>query len=101
LPEDEMPFIKTRIGKNAIDHSEHVNGTAIYKSWSLNQARGIIGDQSPSFDNNFTMLWETGWAGELDSSVMTCSYDNQTCYKVKTVPVIFSISAATGYKTGG
>ena len=30
-----------------------------------------------------------------------CSFDNQTCYKAKVVPVITSISASTGYTSGG
>jgi len=31
----------------------------------------------------------------------TCSYDNQTCYKLKTVPMISEIDFDSGYSTGG
>lgn len=47
------------------------------------------------------MLWETGFANTYDAKIMTCSYDNQTCYKVKSVPAIYDINANTGYITGG
>ena len=55
----------------------------------------------PALDNNITMLWETGFANTYDAKIMTCSYDNQTCYKVKSVPAIYDISANSGYVTGG
>ena len=31
----------------------------------------------------------------------TCSYDNSTCYKLKTVPMITDITYDQGYTTGG
>jgi len=36
-----------------------------------------------------------------DQEMTHCSFDNQTCYKAKTVPVIHTISSHTGYVTGG
>jgi hypothetical protein len=33
--------------------------------------------------------------------MITCSFDNSTCYKLKTVPVINSINAESGYTSGG
>lgn len=47
------------------------------------------------------MLWETGYADNQETENLHCSYDNSTCYQVKTVPVIFETSANTGYRTGG
>lgn len=47
------------------------------------------------------MLWETGYADNQELENLHCSYDNKTCYQVKTVPVIFETSSNSGYKTGG
>ena len=33
--------------------------------------------------------------------MLTCSYDNSTCYKVKAVAVINSIATTSGYTSGG
>jgi hypothetical protein len=33
--------------------------------------------------------------------MLTCSYDNSTCYKIKSVPVITDVSANSGYTSGG
>ena len=47
------------------------------------------------------MLWETGYADNQETENLHCSFDNSTCYQVKTVPVIFESSANAGYRTGG
>jgi hypothetical protein len=47
------------------------------------------------------MLWETGYADNQELETLHCSYDNATCYQVKTVPVIFETSSNSGYRTGG
>lgn len=101
LPSDELPFINTRIAGNMIDFEFNIDSETSFSSWSDNNAMGQVGDMTPAGDNNITMLWETGWATEHEASVQTCSFDNQTCYKVKSVPVIYEISANSGYKTGG
>ena len=47
------------------------------------------------------MLWETGASMIQPVEATHCTYDNQTCYQARTVPVIFNMSSNTGYKTGG
>ena len=101
LPSDELPFINSRIAGNMIDFEFNVDSETSFQSWNTNNALGQVGDMPPALDNNITMLWETGWASEHDASVQTCSYDNSTCYKIKTVPAIYEVSAHTGYRTGG
>jgi hypothetical protein len=32
---------------------------------------------------------------------LRCDYTNQTCYKAKILPVIYSVNATSGYTTGG
>jgi len=47
------------------------------------------------------MLWETGKANVIKQEATHCTFDNQTCYQAKSVPVIFDTSSNIGYKTGG
>ena len=47
------------------------------------------------------MLWETGQAETKHHKMLHCSYNNQTCYYAKTVPVIYGLSSNTGYISGG
>ena len=47
------------------------------------------------------MLWETGYAADAYQELSHCSYDNSSCYKVKAVPVIFDLSASSGFSNGG
>ena len=101
LASDELPFINTRVAGNMIDFEFNIDSETHFSGWSNNNALGQVGDMPPALDNNITMLWETGWATEHAASVETCSYDNKTCYKVKSVPVIYDISANSGYRTGG
>jgi hypothetical protein len=46
------------------------------------------------------MLWETGNT-MLHPQAKTCTYDMTDCYFTKTIPVIQSVSANSGYTTGG
>lgn len=47
------------------------------------------------------MMWETGKAHVLKQEATHCTYDNQTCYQARSVPVIFDTSSSIGYHTGG
>jgi len=47
------------------------------------------------------MKFVAGNAMHLDFSMTTCSYDNSTCYKTKSVARVNSVSAASGYTSGG
>jgi len=47
------------------------------------------------------MEWFTGANTEAPGEIWHCSYNNETCYRAKTVPVIYDISAHTGYTSGG
>lgn len=47
------------------------------------------------------MLWETGTSNVVKTEATHCTYDNQTCYEARSVPVIFNISSNIAYTTGG
>lgn len=45
--------------------------------------------------------FRVGYALHMDYSMIRCSYDNSTCYKAKALPKIDTLSALTGYSSGG
>ena len=101
LSSDEMPFINTKIGGSLMDFELDITAETTFTSYSRNKARGQVGELPISGAFNLTMQWETGQALVLTQEATHCSYDNSTCYQAKSVPVIFSTSANSGYKTGG
>jgi hypothetical protein len=101
LQDDEMYFINTKIAGNQIDFEFHVDSDTTFGQWQSNRVTGQVGDQLPEASQNLTMLWETGYADNQETENLHCSFDNSTCYQVKTVPVIFETSANSGYRTGG
>jgi len=98
--DDLMPFTNAKIGNAALDFSDDVNASTVYNNYNWNRARGVVTDQPNSNDSSVSMLWESGNA-LISPGAKTCSFDNTTCYKVKTVPVIKSVSQTQGYTTGG
>jgi len=101
LQSDEMQFINTKVAGYQIDFEFHVDSETTFSHWRSNRITGQVGDQLPEASQNLTMLWETGYADNQETENLHCSFDNSTCYQVKTVPVIFETSANSGYRTGG
>ena len=101
LASDDMPFINAKIGGVLIDFENSVDFDDSILDNRRQVVKGRVGDQSPAASHDISMLWETGKAEFMDQEVLHCSYDNQTCYKAKTVPVIFGTSSNSGFKTGG
>lgn len=66
-----------------------------------NRVIGQIGELPAGKAYNLSMQWETGKAAVQKVEATHCSYDNQTCFEAKSVPVIFSTSSNQGFKTGG
>ena len=66
-----------------------------------NRVIGQVGELPAGAAYNLSMQWETGKAHVQKVEATHCTYDNQTCFESKSVPVIFSTSSNEGYKTGG
>jgi len=101
LDSDELPFINTKVGGSLLDFEFSVDHETTYSGWSRNRARGQVGQLPVSSSNNITMQWEVGQAVVAEQEMTHCSYDNLTCYKSRTVPVVHNVSSHTGYITGG
>ena len=98
---DDKAFINAKIGGMNLDFEEYEDGYTWYNANSNYWLKGKVGELPANDDLNVTMLWETGLAHVPPVESLTCSFDNSTCYRAKSVPVIYEISSNTGYSTGG
>jgi hypothetical protein len=101
LDNDEMYFINAKLGASLLDFEFNVDYDTTFSAMNRNRVRGQVGELPAGKSYNISMMWETGKAFVLQQEATHCSYDNQTCYQARTVPVIFSTSSNIGYKTGG
>lgn len=93
VPDGQKQFIYAKVGGSLIDFDDFVTFEKTWSYWERNYATGIVGDQKPSKNHDIQMLWETGNAMQQAQEILHCSTDNSTCYKAKTVPVIFDVSS--------
>jgi len=89
------------IAGSKLDFENEVDETTTFNGWTNNRVRGQVGELPIGNNDSVKMLWETGYAMESHQELSHCSYDNSSCYKVKAVPVIFGLSATSGYSNGG
>lgn len=94
-------FINTKVGGSLLDFEFNVDNDSTYSSYYRNFARGKVGELPIGESYNITMQWETGQAFILKQESTHCSYDNQTCYQARAVPVIHETSSNIGYTSGG
>ena len=47
------------------------------------------------------MNWEVGASLVETVESVTCDINNKNCYRAKTIPAIFDLSARQGFTTGG
>ena len=95
-----MQFINVKVGGSLLDFEGTVTHETTYSSYNRNRARGQVGEL-PIGNHDVSMMWETGKAFVIDQEATHCNFDGSDCYQAKSVPVIFDISANSGYKTGG
>ena len=96
-----MPFINAKIGGAALDFEFMVDFDDSYSGYHRNRVRGQVGELPAGELYNISMLWEVGNSFVQPVEALHCTYDNNTCYQARSVPVIFDVSSNTGYTTGG
>lgn len=101
LETDEMQFVNAKVGPALLDFEFNVDYDDSSSKYHRNRVRGQVGELPAGEMYNVSMLWETGKSMVQKQEALHCSYDNQTCYQARSVPVIFSQSANSGYRTGG
>lgn len=100
LPRD-LPFVEARINNSTINFEDFHTEDDSLNAWTKNSVRGTVHEIKPSPSASVNMKFRVGNSLHDESQMYTCSIDNTTCYKVKVVPVIHSISESSGYTTGG
>jgi hypothetical protein len=97
----EFPWTEVRLNGYGVDFEGFVEEDTTLSAWNKNQVRGRMGAITPNASVDVSFRFRVGYAQHMDHTLLKCSYDNSTCYKVKAVAKIDSISASEGYKTGG
>ena len=99
-----MGFINAKIGGILLDFEETVeytDGFYGYGGIANIFVTGQVGEIAAGQYPEVSMLWEVGDTNTHSAQMVHCTYDNQTCFQTRTVPVIFDISSNTTYTTGG
>lgn len=100
LNTDDMPFVNAKIDKAHINFEGKVDSETKIQGWVRNRIHGEVTDQPISLSSKLNMLWEVGNSLKQAIEMTTCTFDQKNCYEVKSIPVIHSISAASGFTTG-
>ena len=101
LTTDSKPFVEAKIANTLLDFEFMVDETTVYGNWVINGARGVTGPAPIGNNQKITMNWDIGASLLETVESVTCDINNQNCYKAKTVPAIFDMSARQGFTTGG
>jgi IPT/TIG domain len=100
----ELPFTSVTVGKQQMsfdDFSLFMNESSSMDTWTKNWVRSMAYQVEPSASQDVNFKFRAGNAFQRDASMIQCDITNTTCYKAKVVPVIESVSASSGFTTGG
>ena len=93
--------MNAKIASTLRDFEFRVDDTTVYGNWVFNYARGVAGAAPIGNNQLITMNWEVGASLIETIESVTCDINNENCYKAKTIPAIFDMSAREGFTTGG
>ena len=89
-----------RLNGYGVDFEGFIEDDTKLPTYTKVQVRGKMGGITPNSSVDVNFRFRVGYALHMDS-MLRCSYDNSQCYKAKAVAKIDSISANTGYQSGG
>ena len=92
---------EARVDGYTIDFSPFMDESTRFPAITKSQFRGMVGKIGPTNSGTVNVNFRVGNALQMDNSMTRCDYTNTTCYKVRGVPVINSISQVQGYTSGG
>jgi hypothetical protein len=101
LKTGDAPLVNSKIDGSLVEFGPAVTDDYSFGHYTRKWFPTTTGDQPISNSSLPTMEWFTGANSEIPGEIWHCSYDNETCYRAKTVPVIYDISADEGYTSGG
>lgn len=84
--------------ENTVSHEDTYSG---YRGFACESIIGKVGELAVGPVNDIKLLWEVGLSYQNMDSMTHCTYDNQTCYKALSVPVIYDVSNSQTYTSGG
>jgi hypothetical protein len=89
------------LGGQLTDWSDTIDNYTPFWGWNVGQRlTTYVTDQEPTNDAKPRALFKTG-DSYIRHTAKHCNFEGDDCWNVRVHPVIDSISAATGYVTGG
>ena len=96
----ENIFREIRLGQSTVDYEDTIaddRGNLVF--WSMDEVEGYVGDNLPG-NVEPKLFYRVG--AQINSETAThCNFAGDDCWRVKVHPKVDSVSASTGYKTGG
>jgi hypothetical protein len=100
-PADALfPFRSMSLGSTLVDQAELYDDGDRLAAWSHDVLPGFVGSEYPGIDSTPNVLFHNGYLQTLPSATH-CNFAGDDCYTVKTHARIDSVSAASGYISGG
>jgi len=100
LNDDMEPIQSIKIDGTNVDWEGLMDNSYRTPDWTVDDYPAYIGDQKASKDSKVVVKMRGGNAMNLGTSTH-CTWDSTECWTLRTHPKIDSISADTGYTTGG
>jgi len=99
-PADEWPFREMRLGNTLLDWADTVEQTDRLPAWTRGTVQSVVTDLSPTENAEPKIQFYNGYAQNMQS-LTTCNFAGDDCWSVRVHPKIESLSANSGYTTGG
>jgi len=99
-PADAWPFREIRLGATLVDWEDLVTQDQRLTQWNLDTFEALVGDQSPTSNSEPKLLMQNGYAMNTPTT-QHCNFAGDDCWTVRTHPKIESVSASSGFTTGG
>jgi hypothetical protein len=100
LNDDMEPFEDIKVGGTLVDWEGTIDSSYRTPDWRVSKYPVYIGDNKPSKAQNAVVRMRGGYAMNRPTATH-CTWDGTECWTVRTHPKIDSVSASTGYTTGG
>jgi hypothetical protein len=98
---NEMP-IDIRVDGTSLDHEYIIEDTTTLSKNGYNVLWGTVKNENRNANSDLSVyIRGAGYAYTNPATSKTCLIDGTGCYVTKTVPTVASVSASTGYTSGG
>lgn len=100
VPSDQEPMKYIKIDDSILDWEGIIDASTRLDDYNIDRLSAIVTDQLPNLQSIPNVRFITG-DSQVRLSAKHCNFDGDDCWYVRSYATIESISANTGYTTGG